>query len=138
MKLTIAKEVQEKITGLSQAGDRLVLDFEDGIGPFVEAGASCQFYPNFRLLFVPKEFPEAELAVYDDQLATELGPVYLKKSSEMLLDEDTQITIERAYQRVQLTAKSGILAANLPLKRIELDEEGCWNGQAGRRYGSSC
>ncbi|EOT25601.1 iron-sulfur cluster biosynthesis family protein [Enterococcus saccharolyticus] len=137
MKLSLTKEAQEKINGIRQAGDRIVLDFEDAIGPFVESGASCQLYPNFRVLFVPKEFPEAELVDYDDHLTTELGTVYVKSTSERYLDQETRLSVEPTYQRVQLVSDSGVLAANVPMKRIEL-KEGKTDAQISNRYGSSC
>lgn len=138
MKLTITKEAQEKMTALCQDGDYLVLDFEDGQGPFVESGASCQLYPNYRLLFVPEKFSASELTIYDDQLETEAGLVYMKKSSEMFLDDQVILKVENAYQRLQLQSNSGVLVANLPMKRIELDEEGRYNGQTSRSNGPAC
>jgi uncharacterized protein YqkB len=137
MKLQVTREAQEKMNAIRQEGDRILLDFEDAIGPFVEAGASCQLYPNFRVLFVPKEFPESELAVYDDRVETELGIVYIKSTSERYLDNETKISIEAAYQRMQLVSDSGVLAANVPMKRIEL-KEGKINEQISYRNGSSC
>ncbi|GGI65018.1 MULTISPECIES: iron-sulfur cluster biosynthesis family protein [Enterococcus] len=120
MKLQITKEAQAVIEKQRQAGDRLLLDFEDAIGPFTEDAVSCQLYPNFRLLLVPQEFPENQLADYNDLLETQMGTVYMKKTSQMLLDKEVEIAIEPSYQRIQLRSNAGILAANLPLKRIVL------------------
>lgn len=138
MKIRISNEAQEKIKAVWQPENRLVLDFEDATGPFVESGASCQLYPLFRLLFVPKEFSQEELAVYDTSFKTELGPIYMKKSSERYLDEVIRLVVEKNYQRLQIVSDSGVLVANLPLKQIELDEKGQWNGKTSRHNGSTC
>lgn len=138
MKLSITPAAQEQINKVYQPDDILVLDFEDGQGPFVDAGASCQLYPHFRLLFVPNHFSKEELSFYDDQLETELGTVYTKKSSEAFLDKEVRFSVEKSYQRLQLTSDSGVLAATVPLKRIELDEKGQYHGQASRTNGSTC
>lgn len=138
MKLSITKEAQEQIKTVYQPEDYLILDFEDAVGPFVDSGASCQLYPNFRLLFVPGEFPRAELAVYDDQLETEMGKVYIKRTSERYLDQEVRFSLEKNYQRLQLSSASGVLVANVPMKSIELDEEGRYHGKISRNNGSSC
>lgn len=118
MKLSITQAAQEVIQSKRQVGDRLLLDFEDAIGPFTENAVSCQLYPAFRLLLVPQVFPEEKLVDYNTVLETELGPVYMKERSRMLLDKEVEIMIEPSYQRIQLRSNAGILAANLPLKRI--------------------
>lgn len=118
MHLSISKEAQEKIQEKMQPGDYLILDYEDATGPFVDSQASCQLYPSFRILLVPASFPEAQLAVYDHQHDTELGIVYMKSRSEMLLDQEVRLIVEPVYHSLQLKADSGILANNLALKRI--------------------
>lgn len=118
MKLQISEEAQAVINKQRQTGDRLLLDYEDAIGPFTEKAASCQIYTSFRLLLVPAEFPEEELSDYDDRIETNAGIVYMKKTSQMLLDSEVSIVIEKSYRRIQIISDSGVLASNLSLKRV--------------------
>ncbi len=123
MELHISKEAQDVIEKERQTGDWLLLDFEDAIGPFTESAVSCQLYPNFRLLLVPQAFPAEKLVDYDAKLETEMGTVLMKTTSQMLLDKKVEIVVEPSYKRIQLRSDSGILAANLPLKRIEIKND---------------
>ncbi|MCD5002189.1 iron-sulfur cluster biosynthesis family protein [Enterococcus saccharolyticus] len=137
MKLHFTEEAQARIKTFMKEDERLLLDFEDAQGPFVDSAASCQLYPNFRFLIVPEALSE-ELAVYDDQLATELGTVWMKKTSERYLDQSVCVRIEKAYQRLQLTSDNGILVANVPIKRIELDEMRGSYGEISSSHRPSC
>lgn len=120
MKLSVSKEAQEVIQGKRHAEERVLLDFEDAIGPFVDDSVSCQLYPAFRLLLVPQEYPEAKLADYNLLLETEIGPIYMKERSTMLLDKEVEMMIEPSYKRLQIRSNSGILAANVPIKHISI------------------
>lgn len=120
MKLRVSKEAQEVIQGKRLKGERVLLDFEDAIGPFVDDSVSCQLYPAFRILLVPQEYPESALSDYNILLETEMGPIYMKGRSIMLLDKEVEMMIEPTYKRLQLRSNSGILAANLPIKQISI------------------
>ncbi|MBM7708578.1 iron-sulfur cluster biosynthesis family protein [Enterococcus lemanii] len=119
MKLSFSQAAQDVILAKQQPGDVILLDYEDAIGPFTQSAVSCQLYPSFRLLLVPKEFPKEQLIDYDDAIETELGIVSVKKRSEMLLDEAIEIMVEPAYQRLQIRSNSGVIAANMPLLRMD-------------------
>lgn len=52
MELSISSEAQAVIQAKLKTGDRLLLDNEDGYGPFVDHAVSCQLNSGFRLLLV--------------------------------------------------------------------------------------
>lgn len=100
----------------------------DATGPFVDSAASCQLYSSFRFLFVPGDFDQEKLAVYDHVHETPLGKVYMKSRSEMLLDEEVRVVVEPVYHALQLRSDSGILANNIEARRINpADYEGKTN-----------
>ncbi len=54
MELRISKQAQAVIQEKRPSNTRMLLDFEDAIGPFADDSVSCQLYPAFRVLFVPQ------------------------------------------------------------------------------------
>lgn len=132
MKLTLTPEAIEKLQTKMQDGDYILLDYEDATGPFVDSAASCQLYSSFRFLFVPGDFDQEKLAVYDHVHETPLGKVYMKSRSEMLLDNEVRVVVEPVYHALQLRSDSGILADNIEVRRINpADYEGETNTTSG-------
>lgn len=120
MKLVIDEAAKQRITQKMQPGDQLFLDFEDGAGPFNHSSLTCRLDLSFRVILVAEDYPVAGLAVYDETLPTTLGPVKLKKSSEVYLDPETQLIIS-GLGALQLKGPSGILADNIPILRMTSD-----------------
>ena len=118
MELRISKQAQAVIQEKRPSNARMLVDFEDAIGPFADDSVSCQLYPAFRLLFVPQTYPEEALSDYNKIIETEIGPIYMKEQSIMLLDQSVELVLEPNYQRLQLRSKAGVLVANLPIKQI--------------------
>ncbi|WP_291293298.1 iron-sulfur cluster biosynthesis family protein [Enterococcus sp.] len=108
-----------KISEIKQAQDRIYLDFEDGVGPFSTTAISCRLDISFRLILVPADYPEEGLSIYDTKLETAVGTVWLKQGAAMYLEEQTRLVVDPAYQRLQLTADSGLLASNVQLLRMD-------------------
>ena len=132
MKLILTPEAIEKLQMKMQDGDYILLDYEDATGPFVDSAASCQLYSSFRFLFVPGDFDQEKLAVYDDVHETPLGKVYMKSRSEMLLDNEVRVVVEPVYHALQLRSDSGILANNIEVRRVNpADYEGKTNTTSG-------
>lgn len=117
MELQIHSEAQEMLQKVRQPKDTFILDYEDAIGPFTENAVSCQLYPSFRVLFVPG-FKEEWREFYDESISTELGECLLKKTSLFLLDKNCELIVDPIYHRLQVRSDSGILVANLPVKRM--------------------
>ncbi len=80
MELRISKQAQAVIQEKRPSNTRMLLDFEDAIGPFADDSVSCQLYPAFRLLFVPKTYPEEALSDYN-----KIGEICLYKNLSMSL-----------------------------------------------------
>lgn len=54
MKLEVTKEAQEVLKNKLEADDQLLLDIENGDGPFAESQVSCQLDTAFRLIIVKR------------------------------------------------------------------------------------
>ena len=106
-----------KISEVKQEGDRIYLDFEDGVGP--ATAISCRLDISFRLILVPADYPEEGLSIYDTKLDTAIGTVWLKQGAAMYLEERTRLVVDPDYQRLQLTSDSGLLASNVQLLRMD-------------------
>ncbi|MCM6881560.1 iron-sulfur cluster biosynthesis family protein [Enterococcus italicus] len=124
MELSISSEAQAVIQAKLKTGDRLLLDNEDGHGPFVDHAVSCQLNSGFRLLLVSEAIDAELLADYSIQLPTEIGPVFVKPSGTFLLDAVNYLMIEPSYKRLQLKSDGGILSPNIPIIRKEREDIG--------------
>ncbi|WP_270789157.1 iron-sulfur cluster biosynthesis family protein [Enterococcus diestrammenae] len=118
MKLTIDEAAKKRIAQKMQPSDHIYLDFEDGAGPFAHSSLTCRLDLSFRVLLVAADYPNKGLEVYDEILETTLGPVKLKKSSEVYLDPETQLVIGDGLGALQLKGPSGVLADNIPIIRM--------------------
>lgn len=130
MKLSIEPSVRTLIEKKLMPEDRMYLDFEDGDGPFANTGLSCRLDLSFRFIITPENYPAAGLEVYDETLATEVGAVKLKKSSEVYLDQETWLVLG-STGALQLRGASGILADNIPILRIQQQLAGSHDSVGG-------
>ncbi len=119
--LEISPEVAKKITDFKGPNERILLDHEDGQGPFVDHAISCQLNPNFSLLFVDQTYTDAELSDYKLKIETNIGPIFLKESATRLLDQDNRLVIEPTYKRVQLKSDGGILVQDIAFVKKSKD-----------------
>jgi uncharacterized protein YqkB len=122
MELTISPAAQTYIEAKRKLGDHLLLDNEDGHGPFVDHAVSCQLDSGFRLLFVSAAVDPSLLRDYSVTVTTEIGSISMKPSAKLLLDPVNQLVLEPTYQRLQLKSVGGILSANVPLIRKESED----------------
>ncbi|MGX7328860.1 iron-sulfur cluster biosynthesis family protein [Enterococcus bulliens] len=115
LKLDIQPEVAAKILAKKQENERILLDNEDGRGPFVDHAISCQLNPSFQLFLVDDSYTDEELKDYSLTVETAVGPVSFKESATRLLDQENRLVIEPTYGRIQLKSDGGILASDVKL-----------------------
>lgn len=117
MELVVEPAVIQKIQAKKQPQDLILLDNEDGEGPFVDYMVSCQLYGGFRLLLVDPALTKEVLAVYSIRFETAAGPILMKPSGNLFLDTCNRLLVEPTYQRIQLKSDSGIIASTVELSR---------------------
>ena len=114
MELLLTDEAKEKLLAQQNEDEQLLLDIEDGDGPFADSRVTCQIDTSFRLILVKKETTK-DLSLYSVQVETAVGPIYIKKSALMYLDDPTTIAVEPTYKSLQLKGPSGLLKGNLQI-----------------------
>ena len=83
MKLTFTPQAQQRLQKYLQPDSKLILDFDDGVGPFSKLG-NCSLDANFKLIIVSKD---AKLPDFNAQLDSNLGPIWYKDYTASQLDE---------------------------------------------------
>lgn len=114
MELLLTEEAKEKIQSQVNAEEQLLLDIEDGDGPFADTRVTCQIDTSFRLLIVKKD-TDKDLSLYSETAETTVGPIRMKKSALMYMDDPTTIAVEPTYNSLQLKGPSGLLKGNLQM-----------------------
>lgn len=114
MELLITKEAQEKLQAQLNEDEQVLLDIEDGDGPFADSRITCQIDTSFRLIIVKKTIMK-DLSLYTEKAETVLGPILIKNSALMYMDDPTTIAVEPTYKSLQLKGPSGLLKGNLQI-----------------------
>lgn len=108
MKLTFEEAAKVKVEELLQDGKVMVLDFDDGVGPFSNEG-TCTLDLSFKLFIVDKSRLTAD---FDRTFDSDLGTIYYKGYSAEQMDENMGINLGK-YLQFQLKGESGILDSNI-------------------------
>ena len=123
MQIILDERVSDWLQPKLQPGDRLYLDFEDGIGPFANTEISCRLDLSFRLIVTGENYPEKGLAVYNIPVETSVGVFHIKESSLPYFEEENFLTFS-PQMALRLKGASGILADNIPLLRMSQEQAG--------------
>ncbi|MEQ3378930.1 iron-sulfur cluster biosynthesis family protein [Enterococcus lactis] len=116
MKLEVTKEAQEVLKNKLEADDQLLLDIENGDGPFAESQVSCQLDAAFRLIIVKKD-TQTDLSLYSVVADTPVGPIKIKDSAILYMDDPSTLALEPTYNSLQLKGPSGLRKGNLQVVR---------------------
>jgi len=114
MEFIVSKEAEELLRGKVNDNEQLLLDVEDGDGPFANSRITCQIDTSFRLIIVEKE-TSADLSLYSEVVDTQMGPIKIKKSALVYLDNPTTLAVEPTYKSLQLKGPGGIIKNNLQI-----------------------
>jgi len=113
MKLSIPQELLEKYPKIKEA-KYLLLDFDDGVGPYSQLGNACSIGSHFKLVLLDEELPE----VFDKQIDSNVGPVYIKGYSTMYLDQNMRIVRNPSYGNFELRSDNTLLDSNLEIESL--------------------
>lgn len=126
MKLTFTPQAQQRLQKYLQPDSKLILDFDDGVGPFSKLG-NCSLDANFKLIIVSKD---AKLPDFNAQLASNLGPVWYKDYTAPQLDEKMEVRFNPTYFTMPLVSEQRTMTDNLEF--LDLQEgfrtESAFNG----------
>ncbi|MCM0582018.1 iron-sulfur cluster biosynthesis family protein [Weissella diestrammenae] len=115
MMLTISDQLTEKIRKMMQTDTVLVLDFDDGVGPFSNA-ATCTLDVAFNLILAK---PEQLTDEFNATIESNLGLIYVKGYA---MDQfgDGDLTLKQSkYLNNVLESASGILDPNVGINDVQ-------------------
>jgi uncharacterized protein YqkB len=106
MKSRVTKKFNEKTPH-----GKLLLDFDDGVGPLSKFG-SCSINVHFRLLFVDDD---VDTSIYDMEIENNLGiPLTMKGYSEIYFGADSaKMVFEKSYALHVLKTDNEVLDKNV-------------------------
>lgn len=117
MVLKITAAAQEKIQKQMTTDQALLLDLNDGVGPFSKVGF-CSLDTDFRLLIVPND---ADLKSYPETFDSEMGPIHYKAYTADYFDGHEVLDLDEKRQVLTLVNNSGVVDNRVPI--IVFDHE---------------
>lgn len=118
MKLTFTKEARGRVQRYLQPGKVMLLDFDDGVGPFSTTG-SCTLDGGYRLLFVNAN---QDLSAYDFAIESNLGIIRIKGESRMQFDSEMEIRFNPHLFTLPLVSRQGMLCENVELLDLSISD----------------
>jgi uncharacterized protein YqkB len=112
MYLNITTAAQKRIQAKLGTGQRLLLDFDDGVGPFSPVGA-CSLNLGYRLIVVPETFDTT--TDYRDTVDSDLGAIAIKPYSETYLADDMKLDVNEQRDVLTLSSNQGLLASRVDI-----------------------
>lgn len=112
MKLTITDRASDKLNKKVPHDSRLLLSFDDGVGPFSKVGV-CSLDTSFDIIAVDNE---AKTPDYEAVLHTNQGDWRFKGYSNIYLDNDMKLDVKN--NQLVLSGESGILDGSVVIKDL--------------------
>ena len=114
MFLTISDAAKAKLTQRLTPQTKIVLDFDDGVGPFSDAGM-CTLDVAFNIILCESDQITND---FDQKIDSTLGPVYIKGYTATQMDSDMTLSVDK-YLRYSLAGPSGTLDSNVGLRDLQ-------------------
>ncbi|BBE25205.1 iron-sulfur cluster biosynthesis family protein [Latilactobacillus curvatus] len=115
MALKITPAAVAKIKDKMTPGQKILLDLDDGVGPFSNVGY-CSLDTSFRLLLVPAD---ADIKDYPDEFESNLGAVYYKDYAAGYFDEHEVLDVNEKNQMLTLSNNSGLIDGHISIVVFE-------------------
>ncbi|MCH3921562.1 iron-sulfur cluster biosynthesis family protein [Limosilactobacillus sp.] len=117
--LTFTAEAKQRIAKYLRPGKKIVLDFDDGVGPFSAIG-NCSLDANYRLIFVNQG---ADLHDFDERVTSNIGDVWIKSEpyANIQFENQMEVRFNPKYFTMPLVSPTkGTLTENLEV--VDLTE----------------
>ena len=115
MDLTFTKEAQQRLQKyLGGQNYRMILDFDDGVGPVSKLG-NCSLDVNYKLIFVDQD---EELPDFNAHFDSNLGPIYYKDFDAPQYDEHMTLDFNPRYFTLPLKSDYRMLTDNVEVMRV--------------------
>lgn len=115
MKLTFSEAAVERLQKFISKDTKIVLDFDDGVGPFSDA-ATCTLDASFNLDFVREDQLSSE---FNATIDSNLGKVYVKRYSEDQMNPNMVFELNPKNLTYTLKGDSGVLDENVQVINLQ-------------------
>lgn len=114
MKITFTPAAIKYLDRYQPTEHKLMLDYDDGVGPFSKLG-NCSMEDSFKLLFVD---PDLAVTDFNAVMDSNLGPIYYKDYTQPQFDDEMKVDFNPKYFLLPLSGPSGRLTENLELQTV--------------------
>lgn len=111
MNIQITAEAEAKLAPYLAEHALLLLDLDDGVGPFSQLGV-CSLDTSFRILIVQKD---SDLKDYSLHLDSTIGPIYIKEYTNNYFNERPIMDLNPRFQNLMLKSATGIIDNNVEI-----------------------
>lgn len=109
--LTVTDAALERLNKYMSPDKKIVLDFDDGVGPFSAIG-NCNLDANYRLIFVNKD---VDLPDFDEKVESNIGDIYIKSEpyANIQFEKQMELRFDPKHFTMPLVSPTKILTDNV-------------------------
>lgn len=111
MYLKISPAAQKRIKTVMKDHQQILMDFDDGVGPFSAIG-NCSLDDSFRLILVNDQLKFKD---FNASFDSDLGRIYYKDYTKPYFDEQMTLSFNDHLFTMPLKSAFGILTDNVEL-----------------------
>lgn len=114
--LFVTDEAKKRIAKYISPDKRIVLDFDDVVGPFSAVG-NCNLDANYKLIFVNKDI---ELTDFDERVSSNIGDIYIKSEwyASAQFEDQMELRFDPKHIALPLVSPTKILTGNVEVLNI--------------------
>lgn len=114
--LTVTDAALDRIKKYLSPDKKIVLDFDDGVGPFSAIG-NCSLDANYRLIFVNKD---VETPDFDEKVSSNIGDIYIKSEAyaNVQFENQMELRFDPKHFTMPLVSPTKILTDNVEVVDI--------------------
>lgn len=124
-KVELTADAASKLRELSAGGKKLVLDLDDGVGPFSSLG-SCALNTHFNMVAAPADKVSAD---FNKSLDSDVGPIYIKDYSADYFGKQPKISLGSGNS-LSFSDETGLLDSTVGTVQVK-DDTVLAGGQTG-------
>lgn len=127
MNITFTDQAIERLQRYELSSKKMLLDFDDGVGPFSAVGG-CSLDGDYRLILVEEDLDTPD---YNEKIASNLGDVFIKDHTAVQFDDEMEVRFNPRYFTMPLVSPKRVLTDNLEV--LDLSNTGL-NSQIDRAH----
>lgn len=114
--LFVTDAAKERIAKYISSDKQIILDFDDGVGPFSAIG-NCNLDANYKLIFVNKD---VDLPDFDEKVSSNIGDIYIKSElyANIQFEDKMELRFNPRHFTLPLVTPTKILTDNVEVLDI--------------------